>query len=293
MIRSISNGSAFRFSLDQEIRKSPFLRHRLESSPVNLATGANSGRPGVLGTRPEGTFLMFMAHAMDNALVRVAWDASARMAERALPNATPEAILAETIRLAEEAILRTQPTSDPLHKTATQRSARTSGALSLMTMFTAQVSKNLNIAARAMMEAAENPSAATMSKASHAVGVAVIANSLGLSLANYLWSKLGSEDEEITVRSILTDLAANAAGMFHGGAYLGFIASSIGSEKPRGMGSPQFSAVASSMRDLAIGLVSAARADGKRADEKRADGLERAGSRSLRSWAFPRRRTGR
>lgn len=276
VIRSLANGSAFRFSLDSEIRKSPFLRHRVESSPVNLATGASSGRPGVLGTRSEGTFLMFMAHAMDNALVRVAWDASARMAERALPNATPEAILAETIRLAEEAILRTQPTSDPLHKTATQRSARTSGALSLLTMFTAQVSKNLNIAARAMMEASENPSAATMSKASHAVAVAVIANSLGLSLANHLWSKLGSEEEGITARSLLTDLAANSAGMFHGGAYLGFIASSIGSEKPRGMGSPQFSAVASSMRDLATGLVAAARADGKRADEKRAAGLERA-----------------
>lgn len=277
--RAMGSGAGIDLSLDAEIRESPMLRQRMDASPISLATGDAGGTPGIYGTRAQGQLPMVLISAADNFVVRVAWKAAKMKAERTLAGATPEAIRKETARIAEEAIAATQPTGDPLHQSAVGREARRNGALSLLTMFSSQLSKNWNMLARSTMRASRAPTPANLSKLTYDVAVVVAANSIGASLVRQLIqqaiSTVGGDDDDVKLQErLVRDMIANATGMIYGGAYLSFLADGIASGGSKTFGGPSVSPVADTMTQFFRGLIQIARSEGPK-DEKFWQGMER------------------
>ena len=277
--RAMGSGAGIDLSLDAEIRESPMLRQRMDASPISLATGDAGGTPGIYGTRSQGQLPMVLISAADNFVVRVAWKAAKMKAERTLAGATPEAIRKETARIAEEAIAATQPTGDPLHQSAVGREARRNGALSLLTMFSSQLSKNWNMLARSIMRASRAPTPANLSKLTYDVAVVVAANSIGASLVRQLIqqaiSTVGGDDDDVKLQErLVRDMIANVTGMIYGGAYLSFLADGIASGGSKTFGGPSVSPVADTMTQFFRGLIQIARSEGPK-DEKFWQGMER------------------
>lgn len=272
--RAVVTGAMFRLELDKQIRSSPFLRQRMDSSPIRLATGDQSGTPGIYGTKPEGHYLMLLNAAVDNTVVRVAMQAATYAAERRMRGATPEAIAAEALRNAERAILRTQPTTDPIHQSAIGREARRSGGVALLTMFMSSFNKSWNILARSAIRARREKSPAALSHLAYTASIVVGGQAIGGALVAQLFNELiaavgGDDDDTRLGQRIARDMVQNSLGIMYGGAYLTFLGQGLldaSGISRQNVLSPSASPVADTLRNLVMGLVMSARHSGQRDD---------------------------
>jgi len=267
ILRSISKRSPFRFSMDAEIhRHSPMLRARMSGARLGLASeGATNTGHGAYGIPETGHIVLGMHAAVDNGIIRAAWDVSKRMVEREMPDATEDARMRRVAEMAEESVFETQPSWDTLHRSGIAREATRNPLAGLLTMLSSATNINFNLIAQDGIRFHRDRTAGNAARVAKTAAAVWISGALIRAAIYQMFDEAkqsaGMESDGIGFRDRLISVSfGDAASLVHLGAPFGALASPLMDNKkaaPRTSFSPAVDLMESAIhatRDIASNI---------------------------------------